>query len=128
MKILRLLLVALLLVVPLVLLAQYDDYDYSDDAGEMSDEAAAALCGGLSLVFLIIGIVYIAIGIWATIWVSKDSVRRGYEKAGLFKILMIVGLILGGWWVIIWIIYLIVRPKEMPTSKTTSTPPPPPRV
>ncbi|MCK5833457.1 hypothetical protein KAH81_07290 [bacterium] len=51
-----------------------------------------------------------ALSIWATIWLTKDANNRGIENAGLFTILMILGIIFQFWW-IVWLVYIIVRPK-----------------
>jgi hypothetical protein len=53
----------------------------------------------------------LALSIWATVWVSKDAKARGLESASLFTILMIVGILFRFWW-IVWIVYLLTRPKD----------------
>jgi len=121
MKSLRLFLILLILAMPIMLAAQ----------DELSDEAASALGCGIMIVWLVLAVVWLGLSIWAAIWINKDAKRRGYDKAGLFVTLAIIGIFFGFWW-IIWIIYLISRPKNgqggaaVPAAETPTTPPPPP--
>ena len=118
MKLRNLLFTALLMVIPFIAFAQYSD--------DISDEAAGCLGCGFVVFWIIGGLAWLGLSIWATIWVNKDAKARGMENASLFLVLMIIGIFVGFWW-IVWIVYLITRPKDnSKTMTTTSIPPPPP--
>ena len=77
---------------------------------------AGLLFGGMILVWVVLGLVFLAFLIW---WIVLlvDLVNRDFEQKTAYLIIMIVGLLLGFVWLVDLIYYFSVVKKDLGSKK-----------
>ncbi len=112
----------------LTLLAQ--TYDYSGDAA--AGAAGAAFLGGFVILWIIIGLLFLAFFIW-WIFLLIDCINRDFPEKSTWLIILIVGLIFSFVWLVDLLYYFMVVKKygkiggggksTPPVSTPPATPP-----